>query len=107
MTTTVGHEYRNLLVERRQAITVLIVNRPEVLNALNRETLTEIEDCARRFVADPEQGALIVTGSGAKSFVSGADIQELAALDARGADALSGYGQQVFDVLEQSRKPVI
>jgi len=107
MSTTVGHDYKNLQVERRQAITVLTIHRPEVLNALNRETLTEIEDCARRFVAEPEPGALIVTGSGAKSFVSGADIQELAALDARSADALSSYGQRVFSVLEQARKPVI
>ena len=107
MTTTLDRDFKNLRVERSQAITVMTVNRPEVLNALNRETIGEIEACAHAFVADPEQGALIVTGSGTKSFVSGADIQELAALDARSADALSGYGQRVFDVLEQSRKPVI
>jgi enoyl-CoA hydratase len=99
--------YRNLLVERRDAITVLTVSRPEVLNALNRETLGEIEDFAHRFREDPDQGALIVTGAGEKSFVSGADINELAVLDPRGAEELSRSGQRVLDALERSPKPVL
>jgi enoyl-CoA hydratase len=107
MTTTLVSGYRNLQVERRDAVTVLAIHRPEVLNALNRETLGEIGDCARRFVADPEQGALIVTGSGEKSFISGADINELAVLDARGAEDISRFGQGVLDVLARSPKPVI
>jgi len=99
--------YRNLLVERRGPVSVLSVHRPDVLNALNRETLEEIEACAGAFAADPEQGALIVTGSGAKSFVSGADIQELAALDPRGAEEISRFGQRAFETLENAPKPVI
>ncbi len=88
-------------------MTVLFVNRPDVLNALNRETLAEIEACARHFNADPAQGALIVTGAGDKSFVSGADINELAVLDPRGAEEISRFGQRVLDTLERSPKPVI
>jgi enoyl-CoA hydratase len=88
-------------------VTVLSIHRPEVLNALNRDTLSELESCARAFVADPEQAALLVTGSGDKSFVSGADIQELAVLDPRGAEEISRFGQQVLDQLEQAPKPVI
>jgi enoyl-CoA hydratase len=107
MTTTVSSEYRNLLVERRDVLTVLSIHRPEVLNALNRETLCEIEDCARRFVTDPDQHALIVTGSGEKSFISGADINELAVLDPKGAQEISRFGQGVLDVLAESPKPVI
>jgi enoyl-CoA hydratase len=107
MTTSTTAPYRNLLVERSGAITVLIVHRPDVLNALNRETLSEIEDCARAFVSDPEQGALIVTGAGDKSFISGADINELAVLDPRGAEAISRFGQRVVGVLENAGKPVI
>ena len=99
--------YRNLVLERRGPVTVLMVSRPDVLNALNRETLGEIEQAARAFVDDREQGALIVTGAGEKSFVSGADIQELAALDPFGARATSALGQRVFDGLEQAGKPVI
>jgi len=107
MTTTTVHTHRNLLVERRGPVTVASVNRPDVLNALNRETLGEIESLVRDFVADAEAGALIVTGAGDKSFISGADIQELAILDPRGAEEISRFGQRVMDALEQSPKPVI
>ena len=107
MTVIDAPTYKNLLVEQRGAVTVLFVNRPDVLNALNRETLAEIEACARHFNADPAQGALIVTGAGEKSFVSGADINELAVLDPRGAEEISRFGQRVLDTLERSPKPVI
>ena len=99
--------FKNLLLEPRGPVTVLTIHRPEVLNALNRETLGEIEAVAQRFAADPGQHALIVTGSGDKSFVAGADINELAVLDPRGAEEISRFGQRVFDQLAESAKPVI
>ena len=107
MTTSVSASYRNLQLDRRERLTVLRVHRPEVLNALNRETLGEIDDAVRRFTEDPAQGALIVTGAGEKSFISGADIQELAVLDPQGAQEISRFGQRVFDRIEQSTKVVI
>jgi enoyl-CoA hydratase len=107
MTATVSTPYKNLQVETRGPVTVLSIHRPEVLNALNRETLGEVEDFARRFLADPEQQALLVTGSGTKSFISGADINELAVLDPRGAEDISRFGQRVLDLLDQSPKLVI
>src|SRR6266850_8619763 len=107
MSATATQTWKNLLVERRGPVTVMFVNRPDVLNALNRETLGEIEACAVQFAADPDQGALIVTGAGEKSFISGADINELAVLDPRGAEAISRFGQRVLETLEGSAKPVI
>jgi enoyl-CoA hydratase len=107
MTATASGTHQFLLVERRDAVTVMSVHRPDVLNALNRATLAEIEACVSGFVADDTQGALIVTGSGEKSFISGADIQELAVLDPKGAQAISRFGQRVLDGIEQSPKPVI
>jgi enoyl-CoA hydratase len=107
MTTAIAGSYKHLLLERRGSIAVLAVNRPDVLNALNRETLAEIETAVERFVADPDAAALIVTGSGEKSFISGADIQELAVLDPRGAEEISRMGQRVLDRIENSPKPVI
>jgi enoyl-CoA hydratase len=107
MSTATQPTYRNLAIERRGPITLLSISRPEVLNALNRETLAEIEDCAIRFREDDEQGALIVTGAGEKSFISGADINELAVLDPRGAEDISRSGQRVLDRLETAPKPVI
>ena len=107
MTTSTLPTYTNLLIERTGAVTVLRVNRPDVLNALNRATLAEIDSAARAFVADDAQAALIVTGSGDKSFVSGADINELAVLGPAAAEDISRFGQRVFDVLEHAPKPVI
>src|SRR5262249_11087637 len=93
--------------ERRDAVTVLFVNRPQVLNAINRETLAEIAAAARGFVADPAQGALVVTGQGEKAFISGADINELAPLGPAAAEDISRFGHSAVDVWRQSPKPVI
>jgi enoyl-CoA hydratase len=107
MTTATQAPYRNLRVEARGAVTVLTIHRPDVLNALNRETLSEIDVAVKRFVEDAASGALIVTGAGEKSFISGADINELAVLDPRGAEDISRFGQRVVDGLARSPKPVI
>ncbi len=107
MTTSPSATYTNLRLEPRGAVSVLTLSRPAVLNALNRETLAELDRAVRAFLGDPAQRALIVTGDGETSFVSGADINELAALDAAGAEEASRFGQRVFDLLANSPKPVI
>ena len=107
MSTSTIPTYKNILLERREAVTLLFVNRPGVLNAINRETLAEIGEATRGFIADSTQGALIVTGSGEKAFISGADINELAPLGPAAAEDISRFGQLVVDQLERSPKPVI
>jgi len=107
MSTTTLPAYQNLRLERREQVTVLFVNRPQVMNAINRETLAEIADAVRSFTADASQGALVVTGQGEKAFISGADINELAPLAPAAAEDISRFGQSVVDLLEQSSKPVI
>ena len=107
MSTSTLPTYPNLRLERREQVTVLFVNRPQVLNAINRETLGEIGDAARAFVADAEQRALVVTGQGEKAFISGADINELAPLGPTAAEEISRFGQGVVELLERSPKPVI
>ena len=107
MSTSTLPAFRNLRLERRDQVTVLYVNRPQVLNAINRETLGEIADATRAFVADDAQGALVVTGQGEKAFISGADINELSTLGPSAAEDISRFGQRVVDQLEQSPKPVI
>ena len=107
MSTSTLPAYKNLRLERREQVTVLFVNRPQVLNAINRETLAEIADAARAFTADDTQGALVVTGQGEKAFISGADINELSTLGPAAAEDISRFGQRVVDLLEQSPKPVI
>jgi len=105
--TTTLPAYQNLRLERREQVTVLFVNRPQVLNAINRETLAEIGEAVRAFTADVSQGALVFTGQGEKAFISGADINELAPLGPAAAEDISRFGQAVVDLLEQSPKPVI
>src|SRR5688572_2206216 len=106
MSTSTLPTYKNLRLERRDAVTILFIDRPQVLNAINRETLGEIAEATRTFLADPAQGALIVTGSGEKAFISGADINELAPLGPAAAEDISRFGQAVVDQLERSPKPV-
>jgi enoyl-CoA hydratase len=105
--TTTTMTYENILVERTGAIGVLRINRPTVLNALNRQTLSEIEDFAHQFHSDPDLGVLVITGAGDKSFISGADINELAVLGPAAAEDISRFGQRVVLALERSPKPVI
>lgn len=99
--------YQSIAVERRGKVTVLTVNRPDKLNAINRETLGEIATAARAFIADPGQGALVLTGAGAKAFIAGADIGELQPLGPGAAEDISRYGQGVVELLERSPKPVL
>lgn len=106
MDTTIT-SYRFILVERRGAVTVLTVNRPEKLNAIDRATLEEIADAVRSFTADDAQGALILTGSGPKAFIAGADIGELQPLGPSAAEDISRFGQSVADLFEQCPKPTI
>ena len=97
----------DLLIELRGPVTVLSVNRPDRLNAMNCDTLGQIGQAVRAFAEDPAQGALVVTGAGEKSFVAGADIAELAALGPAEAEEYSRSGQAVMDQIERSVKPVI
>lgn len=99
--------FDNLLLERDGAVAVVTLNRPKVLNALNNHTLAELASCMAGLKADPEVRAIILTGSGEKSFVAGADINELAALSPVEGQAHARRGQLIFDAIEQLGKPVI
>jgi enoyl-CoA hydratase len=101
-------QYENLLVENNDGIVVLTINRPKALNALNRQTLSELrqffgEDA---FKIDGLKG-IILTGSGEKSFVAGADISEFSGLDAQGGLEMSQNGHDIFFMIERFPKPVI
>jgi enoyl-CoA hydratase len=100
-------DYKNIRHERREAVALITVNRPDKYNALTRETLTEFEDCFSRLAVDETLRAVIITGAGEKAFVAGADIAELAVLDALGAQEISMYGQKVFTLIASFPRPVI
>jgi enoyl-CoA hydratase len=99
--------FDNLLVERESGVAVLTVQRPQRLNALDARTLDEIRQAALDFQQDDSIRCVIVTGSGAKAFVAGADISELAGDTPVGARERALRGQQTFDLLERLGKPVI
>jgi enoyl-CoA hydratase len=86
---------------------VLTINRPDVLNALNRQTLVELSQAVRAIGLDPKIGGAIITGGGAKAFAAGADIKELALMTPITAQALSQQGHALMAAIETLGKPVI
>ncbi|MCC7177164.1 MAG: enoyl-CoA hydratase/isomerase family protein [Acidobacteria bacterium] len=99
--------FDNLLLERDGAVAILTFNRPKVLNALNAATLAELETALRALQSDDDVRAIVLTGSGEKAFVAGADINELAVLTPAQGKEHARHGQRVFDLIEQLGKPVI
>jgi enoyl-CoA hydratase len=99
--------FDNLLVEREAAIATVTVNRPRVLNALDTQTIDDLRRAALELKRDDQVRAVIVTGSGEKAFIAGADIDQLARLGPDQAKAYALAGQHVFDLLENLGKPVI
>lgn len=99
--------YENLLFEVRNQIAYITFNRPKVLNALNRRTVEELGDALTHARDDSEVRVLILTGAGEKSFVAGADINELAQRTPVDGKEFSLFGQEVFHRLETMGKPSI
>jgi enoyl-CoA hydratase len=96
-----------LLIERDGAIAVVTFNRPKVLNALNLQTVSELTQRIDELEQDAGVRAIVLTGAGEKSFVAGADINELAVLSPAEAQRHAMRGQRLFDRIEQLGKPVI
>ena len=99
--------YENLLYEKRDGIAYLTLNRPKVLNALNRKTVEELQQSLLDARADDGVRVIIMTGAGEKSFVAGADIGELAQQTPVSGREFSLFGQSVFHLLETIGKPSI
>jgi enoyl-CoA hydratase len=103
-----GHmAFENLLVERKNNLAIVTINRPKVLNALNHKTIAELIDAVTALKGDDEVRVVILTGAGEKSFVAGADISELAKLDSLGAQETARFGQKLTRLIETLGKPVI
>ncbi len=99
--------FDNLHVARDGAVSVITINRPQVLNALNLPTLDELRRAVLDVKSDRAVRAVIVTGAGEKAFVAGADINELAGQRPNEGKEYAQFGQHVFDLIEQIGKPVI
>lgn len=100
--------YQNLLLADTDGIRTITINRPDQLNALNRDTIAELDQALAEAEAAPAVRVLIITGSGPKAFVSGADIKEFAHFSVEEGKALSADGHKaLFDHVERLSKPVI
>ncbi|HUV30897.1 MAG TPA: enoyl-CoA hydratase-related protein [Acidobacteriota bacterium] len=100
-------EYKNLVVEQKDDVLVVTVNRPRALNALNKETVAELQQLFSYHWSDDAVKCVILTGAGEKAFVAGADIPELAELDARSGTELAARGQYLMKTIQNFPKPVI
>ncbi len=97
-----------ILSEIRNQIAFLTINRPQQLNALNKDTIEALHNALAAADADPAVGVIILTGSGEKAFVAGADIKEFADFNIAQGGELALRGQQtLFDFIEQLSTPVI
>jgi enoyl-CoA hydratase len=103
----VSRTYANLECEIRDRVAYLTIDRPQALNAIDRETLGEIGAALDRLAADPAVRVVVVRGRGNRAFAAGADIGELSGLGEAAAQALALEGQRVFDRIESFPKPVI
>ncbi len=99
--------FENLLYERHNGIGYVTVNRPEKLNALNRKTMDELQECFQEIEPDDEVRVVILSGAGEKAFVGGADINELAVQTPVEGKEMSVRGQKILDLIEHLGKPVI
>lgn len=99
--------YENLLYQTANSITTITINRPSVRNALNSATMRELKSAFEQARTDAASRVIILTGSGDKAFVAGADINELAKLSPVEGRDYSLAGQAIFDFIENLGKPVI
>src|SRR5450631_4304627 len=99
--------FENILLEKKNAIAYVTVNRPKVLNALNSATLEELRAAFTDIKNDASIRVVMFTGAGEKAFIAGADIGELGKQDPVAAKEFTHRGQSVLDLIENLGKPVI
>lgn len=107
MTSHTLDKLENLVIDRDGPVAIVTISRPKVLNALNAQTLDELRRTALDLRHDADVRAVILTGAGDRSFVAGADINELAVQQPTGGRDLALRGQHVLDLIENLGKPVI
>jgi enoyl-CoA hydratase len=97
----------NILIEKDKNIATVTINRPKSLNALNKETLEELLVCFQELAQDSQTQAIIITGSGEKAFIAGADISYMQNLTAQEGRAFGKLGHLVMRTIENTPQPVI
>jgi enoyl-CoA hydratase len=99
--------YTSITTEIEDQICIITINRPDKLNALNKDVFSDLDKAMDEVIGNPSIKSAIITGAGPKAFVAGADITEFAGLSKEAAMALAKRGQDVFFKIENSPKPVV
>lgn len=99
--------YSTLLTSKENNILLVTINRPDKMNALNRDVFDDLNKLVDDIIADPDVKSAIITGSGAKAFVAGADISEFLSLGKADGMALAKKGQDIFFKIENCPKPIV
>lgn len=99
--------YQTLLTSLENGIFILTINRPDKLNALNKEVLSDLNKVLDEIEMNAEIRSAIITGAGSKAFVAGADISEFVSLEDSKAEKLAKKGQGVFNKIENCPKPIV
>ncbi len=107
MTEHTSGTFENLLVEHAAGVATVTINRPKVLNALNAPTLDELRRAILALKHDEAVRVVVITGAGEKSFIAGADINELAVQTPVSGREHARKGQHILDLIEHMGKPVI
>lgn len=101
-------EFQNIIISQDNSIARIVINRPDKLNALNKQTINELNEAITTLENDETVRAIVLTGSGEKAFVAGADIAEFASFSVQEGAQLAADGQKLlFDLVENLKKPVI
>lgn len=100
-------KFKNLLIEEKDSFIVVTINRPEKLNALNKQTVAELNEAFQEIHRKEKIKVAIITGAGEKAFVAGADIKEITELDGESGTEFAQRGSAVFRSIEKMSIPVI
>src|SRR5258708_25213805 len=105
--TEVATSLENIMYEVKESIAYITMNRPKVMNALNRKTVEELNTAFHAAKEDVTVKGIILTGAGEKAFIAGADIAELSAIDGEKAGEFSEKGQEGLRFIDTLGKPVL
>ncbi|MGI8950927.1 MAG: enoyl-CoA hydratase/isomerase family protein [Chitinophagaceae bacterium] len=99
--------YQSLLTSLENNIFIITINRPDKLNALNKDVMNDLNNAVDEIYNNQEIKSAIITGSGEKAFVAGADIKEFVGLSLEEGKSLAKKGHEIFDKIENSPKPIV
>lgn len=102
-----AYPFKNILFSTRDGVATVTINRPDKLNTLSKETLQELQEATRAILGANDIRTAVISGAGEKAFSAGADVSELAQLDASGGKAFAELGQGIFSLIENGGKPFI